>query len=139
MIEGEEQPKRSILESTDTRSILDEVLCDISNLVDLEFDCSLLVSGLVAQGKFLGSGMTDNAEMEELSSEILRKISTDLLQSTERLKSAVDLLIALRGELDGAGILIEAEPTPFSLMPTQDRGWRAVWEKVYEEGGRRQI
>src|SRR6266498_4277317 len=122
VIEGEEQPKRSILESTDTRSILDEVLCDISNLVDLEFDCSLLVSGLVAQGKFLGSGMTDNAEMEELSSEILRKISTDLLQSTERLKSAVDLLIALRGELDGAGILIEAEPTPFSLMPTQDRG-----------------
>ena len=48
VIKGEEQPKRSILQPPDARSILDKVIGDIGSLIDLQFDCSLLISALVA-------------------------------------------------------------------------------------------
>ena len=55
--------------------------------------------------------MTDSAGTE-LSSHMLKETSTDLRKSTEQLKSAGDCLIALRGELDGAGDLVEIQPAP---------------------------
>ncbi len=131
---GEEQPKRSLFERYDGGDILDRFIGDTEPLVNTGFRCSLLLSGLLAQGKLLlpkTANLTDNLE-------VLLELPADLGEYVEHLNSGLVTLLALQGQLDGRGAVdFECQTTPFPKR--YEGGLRGVWETIPKDARLRQF
>ncbi|KAH6959874.1 hypothetical protein BKA56DRAFT_187071 [Ilyonectria sp. MPI-CAGE-AT-0026] len=75
LIHHEEQPRRSLAQRPDARSIMDSVILEVETLANLAFRCLLLFSGLLAQERILFSPSRDS---NDDVTEALFEISNDL-------------------------------------------------------------
>ncbi|KAH6961693.1 hypothetical protein BKA56DRAFT_182154 [Ilyonectria sp. MPI-CAGE-AT-0026] len=88
LIHHEEQPRRSLAQRLDARSIMDSVILEVETLANLAFRCLLLFSGLLAQGRILFSPSQDS---NDDVTEALFEISNDLEGHSAGIKSTSTL------------------------------------------------
>lgn len=122
----EEQPKRSLLRRHDGRDILDRLIDDVEPLVNTGFRCSLLLSGLLAQGKLL---LPKRANVTD-SLEAMFKLPADLGEHVEHLDSGLVTLLALRDQLDSDKTLVYFEHQTSPFPKTDDGGLHQVYETI---------
>jgi hypothetical protein len=106
LVHHEEQPRRSLAQRPDARSIMDSVIMDVEILSNRTFRCILLYSGLIAQGRILFSPSQDS---DEDVMETLFDAPSNLEGMSTEIKSTINTLLLLRQQLDNPNQLFKRE------------------------------
>ncbi|RTE68818.1 hypothetical protein BHE90_016800 [Fusarium euwallaceae] len=133
LVQYEEQPRRSLAQRPDARTIMDSVILKVEILANLAFRCLLLCSGLLAQGRILFSPSQDP---NDDAMEALFDIPNDLEDKSASIKSSLDALVILREQPDHSDQLFKVEN--HTKLPHQDEGVGALYEQVRRQASSRQ-
>ncbi|GKU07311.1 unnamed protein product [Fusarium langsethiae] len=106
LVHHEEQPRRSLAQRPDARSIMDSVSLDVETLSNQAFRCILLYSGLIAQGRILFSPSQDS---DDDAMETFFDTPNNLEDMSAGIKSTLDTLLLLREQLDNPSTLFKRE------------------------------
>lgn len=118
----EEDPlKQSLLGRHDGRDILDRIIDDVEPLVDIGFRFSLLLSGLLPQGKLL---LPRTANLADDSETLIELPTGNLQELVEQLHYGLINLFALRKQLDSDATIVAVKyhTPPFADMEEGVRG-----------------
>jgi hypothetical protein len=104
LVHHEEQPRRSLAQRPDARSIMDSVILDVELLSNRAFRCIMLFSGLIAQGRILSSPSQDSNDdvMDTISG-----VPNNLEDMSASIKSTLNTLLLLREQLDNPNQLLK--------------------------------
>ncbi|KAF4446948.1 hypothetical protein F53441_9464 [Fusarium austroafricanum] len=127
LVDHEEQPRRSLAQRPDARSIMDSVILDVEILSNQAFRCILLCSGLIAQGRILFSP-SQNSNDDVMQT--LFDAPRNLEDKTAGIKSALDTLLILREQLDNPNQLFKREN--HVKLPYEDKGLGALYKQIRE-------
>lgn len=133
LVQYEEQPRRSLAQRPDARTIMGSVVLKVEILANLAFRCLLLCSGLLAQGRILFSPSQDP---NDDAMEALFDIPNDLEDKSASIKSSLNTLVILREQLDHSDQLFKVEN--HTTLPHQDEGVSALYEQVRRQASFRQ-
>ncbi|EXK23456.1 hypothetical protein FOMG_19765 [Fusarium oxysporum f. sp. melonis 26406] len=127
LVDHEEQPRRSLAQRPDARSIMDSVILDVEILSNQAFRCILLYSGLIAQGRILFSpSQNSNADIMQTLFDAPRNLE----DKTAGIKSALDTLLILREQLDNPNQLFKREN--HVKLPYEDKSLGALYKQIRE-------
>ena len=117
----EDPPKQALLQRHDIRDIVDRVIDDVEPLVGIAFRCSLLLSGLLTQGKVL----LPRKKTPTGSSKALHEYSSNDLEGlAEQLDTGLKTLLGLQKRLASGECVVgfNYQTLPFSGKDTYVRG-----------------
>ncbi|KAJ4175817.1 hypothetical protein NW767_015660 [Fusarium falciforme] len=131
LVHHEEQPRRSLAQYPNARSIVDSVILEVETLANLAFRCLLLFSGLLAQGRILFSPSQDS---NDDVTEALFELPNNLEDQSAGIKSSLNTLVIFREQLDNPNHLFKRESR--AKLPHKDEG-RGLYEQVRRQASLR--
>ncbi|PCD21778.1 hypothetical protein AU210_015581 [Fusarium oxysporum f. sp. radicis-cucumerinum] len=127
LVHHEEQPRRSLVQRPDARSIMDSVILDVEILSNRAFCCIILCSGLIAKGRILFSP-SQNSNDDVMDT--IFDVPNSLEDMSAGIKSTLDTLLILREQLDNPNQLLKREN--HVKLPYEDKGRGALYKQIRE-------
>ncbi|GKU13084.1 unnamed protein product [Fusarium langsethiae] len=127
LVHHEEQPRRSLAQRPDARSIMDSVILDVEILSNQAFRCIMLFSALIAQGRIIFSPSQDSND--DVMDTIL-DVPNNLEDMSAGIKSTLDTLMILREQLDNPNQLFKRES--HVKLPYENKGVGALYKPIWE-------
>ncbi|SCO24425.1 unnamed protein product [Fusarium fujikuroi] len=129
LVHHEEQPRRSLAQRPDARSIMDSVILEVGILSNWAFRCIMLLSAFIAQGRIIFSPSPSQDSNEDEMDTIL-DVPNNLEDMSAGIKSTLDTLMIPREQLDNPNQLFIVEG--LVKLPYEDKGLGALYKQIRE-------